>query len=308
MSVNKVISYPGAKWKAWNQIEPIIPKDIEDWREPFLGGASMSLSVADSNKFRLKRMLVGDLAPEIWAFWYGAREAADEAIKVATEWFTASCPAQIQLSEMMKDDTSYQSVYDTSIAQGLAFWKWATTVDCTQLSLEQRCARTFLVNRMSFSGMGDSGSMSKERYTDFRLYQLARIKEAQPLLKKMEIINASFEETMADVDPEKTFIFLDPPYYTQEKSGLYGRGGDTHKGFPHEHFAEFTKSMKCRWLVTYDDSIFVRRAFSGCEMRPFKIAYTMAMRNAEDSLAGEELFIANYDISDKSSVDDLDLL
>ena len=38
-------------------------------------------------------------------------------------------------------------------------------------------------------------------------------------------------------------------------------------------------------------------------IRPFRLTYTMAIEQSEDALAGEELFIANYDIADKSSAD-----
>lgn len=303
MGISTVISYPGAKWKAWSQIKPLIPLDIEDWREPFLGGASMSLLMAEDIEFKLKKMMVGDLAPEIWAFWVGCRDYADEVTRIARDIFSDACPTQLKLQDMSSGEAGYEQVYEKAIEEGRKFWKWAETVDCSQLTIPERAARTFLVNRISFSGMGDSGSISKDQFTNFRFDKLNRILAAQPLLQRMEINNCSFEQTMSDVDPDKTFVFLDPPYLTQEKSGLYGKNGDTHHGFPHKEFAEFTKAMKCRWLMTYDDSIKVRRLYKGCYLKPFHITYTMAGKTAEDALAGEELFIANYDIRDKASED-----
>lgn len=313
---NAVISYPGAKWRFYPHIKPYIPKDIKDWREPFFGGASMSLSIADDLDFNLERMLVGDLAPEIWAFWTGCRDYADDVMDIAQKWFIEKCPLQLKISEMVPDSNEYKELYGKVIEQGREFWKWTQTVDCTTMSIPERAARTFLVNKISFSGMGDSGSLSKDQFLDFRFDKLARIKEAQHLLQKMEIRNVSFEETMADVDKDKTFIFLDPPYYRQESSGLYGRGGDTHKGFPHEHFAEVTKNTNCRWFVTYDDSIKVRKMFSGkavyggkCYIKPFVIpgGYTMAGKTAEDALDGEELFITNYPIDNDTEDAELEL-
>lgn len=307
-----VISYPGAKWRFWPYIKPYIPHDIKDWREPFFGGGSMSLSIADDPEFNLERMVVGDLAPEIWAMWQGIRDYAPDVREIATKWFNQWCPTHSDLGMLNPNDPDYQEVFEKAVAEGREFWKWAETVDCTTLSLPERAARTYLVNKISFSGMGDSGSLSTDRFKAFHLSATERITLAQPLLQKMEIKNCSFEETMADVDPDKTFIFLDPPYYRQESSGLYGRGGDTHHGFPHDHFAEFTKNTNCRWFITYDDSIKVRRMFRGkpvyggkCYLTPFTIpgGYTMAQRNSEDALAGEELFISNYDLEALGSSD-----
>ncbi len=307
-----VIAYPGAKWRFYPHIKPYIPRDIKDWREPFFGGASMSLSIADDPDFKLERMLVGDLAPEIWAMWVGIRDNAKDVVDIAKEMFTKNCPTQLILSSTSTFDSDYQKIYDKAIEEGRAFWKWAEEVDCTKLSIPERAARTFLVNKISFSGMGDSGSISKDQFVDFKFDKFDRILAAQPLLQKMEIRNVSFEETMSNVDRDKTFIFLDPPYYRQEESGLYGKNGDTHHGFPHEHFAEFTKSCNCKWFVTYDDSVKVRRMFRGksvysgkCYIKPFKVKYTLAGKTAEDALDGEELFITNYPLETSDSIYDI---
>ena len=309
-----VIAYPGAKWRFWKYIKQYIPRDIKDWREPFFGGGSMSLSIADYPDFHLERMVVGDLAPEIWAFWVGCRDYAPDVVEIAKSMFTKHCPTQLILSKIDTADDSYIKTYNEAIEEGKAFWRWTQEVDCSTLSIAERAARTFLVNKISFSGMGDSGSISKDQFINFNFSKLDRILAAQPLLKKMEINNVSFEETMKDVDKDKSFVFLDPPYFRQETCGLYGRGGDTHKGFPHEHFAEFTRNTNCRWFITYDDSIKVRRMFRGkavysnsrCYVTPFVIpgGYTMAGKTAEDALAGEELFITNYEIDkDEEDID-----
>lgn len=305
-----VIAYPGAKWRFYPYIKPFIPLDTKIFIEPFFGGGSMSLSVLDDPDFNIEKCYVGDLAPEIWAFWTGCRNNPEEVINIAKNWYRTSCPSHakaIELGELESGET-----YDKAIEEAYKFWNWSQSVDCSvNFSIEERAARVFLVNKFSFSGMGDSGSLSKDRFMAFTEEQFNRIREAAPLLQKMEIANCSFEETMkhAYERPEETLIFLDPPYFKQEKSGLYGRNGDTHHGFPHEKFAELTQSMPCKWFVTYDDSIKVRKMFKDNYILPFTIpgGYTMAMKASEDALAGEELFIANYDITSSEDGDD-DLL
>jgi len=298
------ISYPGGKWKALPQIIPLLPDGIEDWREPFFGGGSVTLGFLQSNKSKdCKRFLVGDLAPEIWAMWKGIQENAGEVANIAIDWFYTRVPHHNELLGMEQTDEQYKFIYDSVIEEGKQLWDWLTKVDCSKLSLSERAARTWVTNRISFSGMGDSGSMSKDQLCSFRREHSTKITDVAPLLQRIEIINASFETTMANVDKDKTFVFLDPPYLQQEKSGLYGKNGDTHHGFPHKGFADFTKALECKWLMTYDDSIKVRKLYRGCNVRPFFIPYTMAGVTAEDALAGEELFIANYEIEDKASFD-----
>lgn len=336
-----VISYPGAKWRFYPHMVEYFPTDMEVFIEPFLGGGSVTLSVADDPRFtKLERMIAGDLAPEQWAFWTGVKENPEDVMEIAQQWFRDRCSHQIEMYEsgidgvtMRKyssgelelpsaDNKSEEAIelrqqvelYEEAIKEGVDFWEWAESVDCDTLSIPERAARIFLVNKISFSGMGDSGSLSKDQFCAFRLDKVDAIAKASPLLKRVEIYNVSFEDTMkyAKDNPEHSFIFLDPPYYKQEGSGLYGRGGNTHRGFPHEHFAEFTKSMPCKWFVTYDDSVKVRRMFRGktalgdkCYIEPFTIpgGYTMAGKTAEDALAGEEVFIANYDLKGMNSFD-----
>lgn len=327
-----VISYPGGKWRFYPYMVDYFPTDMKTFIEPFFGGGSVSLSVADDPRFtKLERMIGGDLAPEIWAFWQGIKTSPDAVVEVARRWFAEKCPhhdtvQQLGITassmrevadgkdvpdELKKLVTDNQGLYDLAVAEAEAFWKWAETVDTSELNLFERAARTYLVNKISFSAMGDSGSLSKDRFFDFTINQIERVYQASKLLQRIDLHNTSFENTMAVAhdNPENTFIFLDPPYFTQEGSGLYGRNGDTHKGFPHQKFAEYTKSMPCKWFITYDDSVAVRRLFLGktalggrCYMTPFTIpgGYTMAGKVSEDALAGEELFITNYDIKQEA--------
>lgn len=339
-----VISYPGAKWRFYPHMVDYFPTDMKTFIEPFLGGGSVTLSVADDARFtKLERMIAGDLAPEMWAFWTGVKKDPAAIEEIAIKWFTENCPthktlrdndisreklAQYlennnweltdELTDGQKADIKDKiAIYNKAIEEADKFWKWTQTVSTDTMSLEERAARIILVNKISFSGMGDSGSLSKDQFCDFRLDKLKPMYEAHKLLNRVEIYNVSFEETMkfGFDSPNDTFIFLDPPYAKQESSGLYGRNGDTHRGFPHEAFAEFTKQMTCKWFMTYDDSVIVRKLFQGntvlgepCYLMPFTIpgGYTMAGKTAEDALAGEELFIANYDINHINDVGDYD--
>lgn len=298
------LSYPGSKRRVMNRLLPLFPDGIEDWREPFFGSGAVTFAFLQSDKSRdCKRLLVGDLATEIWAYHQGCKVAAQEAAEIATQWFTSKVPTHAILANMDSSEADYKKVREQVIAEGLGLWEQMQKVDTSKMDIAQRCARTFLTNRISFSGMGDSGSMSKDQLCKFRIEHIQKIIDVQPLLKNVEIINAPFQETMADTDAEKSFVFLDPPYYAQEGSGLYGRNGDTHHGFPHKEFARFTKDLNCKWFVTYDDSPFVRKMFRGCNIVPFQFDYTLAGNKSEDALAGEELLIANYTIESDASFD-----
>lgn len=303
------LGYPGSKNKAMDLILPLIPDDIEDWRECFFGGGSVTLTYLQSSKCRVKTLTVCELSPEVWAFWQGTKLHAPEVAEIVKKWFSEKAPTQLILSGMKETDEDYARIEEEAIEEGRELWKWTQEVDCSKLTLAERAARFFIVNKISFSSMSDSGSLSKMHFKEFKFDLVKKLLDIQPILQKIDIRNVSYEELFKDVDEKKTFIFMDPPYYNQGKSSpMYGRKGDTHTGFNHDKFAEDTKKLKCRWLITYDDSIKVRRMFKGCNIETFKLTYTMAMQSAEDALAGEEVFIANYNIAEDTSEDLFDEL
>ena len=284
MATRSPISYPGAKWKAMPQIYPLLPNDIEDLREPFFGGGSFTINYLQSGRKKPKFITVNDLAPEVYRWWLGMQDNPHEVVKIVHEMYH-----QYKTPEEL--------------------WDYVKNVDCETLSLHERSARFYLINKISFSSMGDSGSLSRDRFSAFKFEMPDRIVEISNLLQGVEIKNKSFEEIVlapTTVDPEKVFIFLDPPYLTQEKSGLYGRGGDTHFGFPHQLHADTcaeAHELGYKWLVTLDDCPKVRKLYQDWEIKPFVIPYTMAMTASNDALQGEEVFISNMRITEDEEDD-----
>lgn len=303
------LSYPGAKRKVIGELLELFPDGIEDWREPFLGGGSVSIGFLQSEKAKdCKKFIVGDLYSEIWAFWVGIQRDPVRVESHMKEYFYSFCPTHDTVAAMEPGDEDYQALYDLAIEEGRKFWDWTQKDDTIKgMDLYQRAARFFLVNRVSFSSLSDSGSLSKNRFIQFNPRMFDRAYEVSKVIQRLEILNAPFQETMAGVT-DKSFVFLDPPYIAQEGSSLYGKKGSTHKGFPHQELADLCKQLPCKWLMTLDDSIKARKLYDGCTIERFFIQYTMALKSAEDALAGEELLIGNYQIYDRDLEDEFGLV
>jgi DNA adenine methylase len=279
----------------------MIPYGIEDWREPFFGGGSVTIAFLQSPQGQqCKRFVVGDLYKEVYYFWKGVQGNPTELLQLSGGWFIGSLPNLMKLKDMDENSQEYKELYDQVFSEEgevKQLWKWVQGVDVESLTDIQRGARFLLSSKMSFSGVADSGGMSKERVLEFDIDKTgASIRETSELLQKVEIYNQSFEQTMADVDKDKSFIFLDPPYITQEVGHLYGKNGSTHNGFPHEGLANLCMNTPCKWLMTIDDCVKARRLYRGAIIERFYIPYTMTSLVGRDNrLNGEELIISNYD-------------
>src|SRR5690606_30031856 len=122
---------------------------------------------------------------------------------------------------------------------------------------------------------------------------IQRLRQFGKVINGAQITNLDFQQVI-EADGENVFIFLDPPYYSATKSALYGKNGNLHKGFDHVRFAETMKSCKHNWLITYDDSEYIRNLFSFAYIIEWDLTY--GMRNVTDTSdqKGKELFISNY--------------
>ncbi|MDR1846609.1 MAG: hypothetical protein LBR17_00610, partial [Bacteroidales bacterium] len=78
------------------------------------------------------------------------------------------------------------------------------------------------------------------------------------------------------------------------KSALYGKNGNLHKSFDHERFANVMKNCKHKWLITYDDSEYIRDLFSFANIQSWNLTYGMRNLTEHSNQKGNELFITNY--------------
>ena len=305
MAIKSLLRYPGGKGKAMPFLLEHMPDGIKDWREPFFGGGSVTIGFLQSPKSKdCQRFVVGDLYPEVYSFWKGIQQNPSGVIECVYSFMRDFMPNHAAGAEafLARKDVA-EDIVAQAIGEGKAFWNWGKSIDKNTLTLEQRAARFFIVNRTSFSGMGDAGSMTNDQLFDFKPSDIEKAYEMSKLLAPVEILNASFEVTMANIDAsENGFVFLDPPYFQQSSqgtgSGMYGGTGkeSTHNNFPHEKLRDLLVATKSKWLMTYDDSIAVRKwyAADGIDINPFHLTYTMAGKTATDALAGEEILISNY--------------
>ena len=298
------LTYPGSKRRVMQDLLTLFPDNIKDWREPFMGSLSVTLAFIQSKKAdKCSKFTVGDLNKELWYFWKGIQDYPDDIDELQREWFTKYTPTLHQINNYEEGTDDYKRIMEQIYKESRDLWESVFNADCESLDPKKRATRWYICNRLSFSGLTDSsGSMSPSRVFKYKIDKLKDFKDLSKLIQNIEFLNVPFNEIMKDETPE-TFIFLDPPYYAQEKTGLYGRMGDIHKGFPHKEFCQLTNKLKCKWMVTYDDSPFTRRMFRNQYIKLLKLNYSCANGFKEDMLDGEEIIVTNYSLEEEQTTD-----
>jgi DNA adenine methylase len=271
--INKTISntvsplrYPGGKTRAIKQILPLLPKEFSEFREPFVGGGSVFLAAKQRKN---ANYIINDLNFDLFCFWKYAKENNNllyEAIK---------------------------KIKDTEKDGRVLFNYYKENDNYTDF---ERAVRFFVLNRISFSGTVDSGGYSEKAFHDrFTYSSIDRIKPLEKILQDVSIYNRSYEEIIF-ADGKNVFIFLDPPYFRQMSSRLYGKNGSLHTSFDHEKFSKDMKNCKHNWIITLDNTEKIRELFSFAYIYEWELQYGMNNYKQDKADIGKELFISNYKI------------
>lgn len=262
------LRYPGGKSRAIKILMPFFPQDFDELAEPFFGGGSVGLYLAQN--LGLKQIFANDLNADLYCFWQTLKTQNKALID--------------EIERTRQTHTNGRELYEKLLARR-----------GENLSDFQRAVDFFVLNRITFSGVVDCGGYSQKAYESrFTPSSIERLKNMDSILRNFIFSNQSYESLLQN-NGKRVFIFLDPPYFSASKSKLYGKKGDLHANFNHERLCEHLKNTKHRFLLTYDDSEFIRELYKDF----YKLKYTLqyGMNNFKQTKAnkGQELLISNYE-------------
>ena len=263
------LRYPGGKSRAIKQMKHLLPKEFDEYREPFVGGGSFFIYLKQ-RKPNLK-IWINDLNPELYFFWKYAQADSEKL----------SC----EILKVRKERRNGQELFDDLLQ-----------VDVKTLTEFERAIRFFVLNRITFSGVVESGGFSQLAFESrFTKSSIERVANMGQLLDGVKITHLDYRELL-NTGGKEVFTFLDPPYFKATKSRLYGKNGILHTEFNHDDFAREVKACKHSWLITYDDSPEIRSNFSFAKIHEWELQYGMNNYKQGKAEKGNELFISNYEL------------
>ncbi|MCX8055569.1 MAG: DNA adenine methylase [Ignavibacteria bacterium] len=274
------LRYPGGKSKAIKYIAELIPDFIE-YREPFVGGGSVFIYL--KQRYPNKIFWINDLYKNLYYFWKYTQENPDKLISQIQQW-----------KEFFKN--------------GKELYNYLTN-NINLFNEIEKATAFFVFNRITFSGTTESGGFSEAAFNKrFTQSSIERVKLLSEILHNTKITNCDYQQII-ETEGENVFIFLDPPYYSATKSALYGKNGILHKTFDHERLAQVLKKTNHKWLLTYDNSEYIKKLYSFAYIKEWNLTYGMRNAGENSNMKGDELFISNYlipeDMQLKSLFDEL---
>lgn len=127
---------------------------------------------------------------------------------------------------------------------------------------------------------GFSSQSEESRLTENNIEKIERIN-----LKNVEFHNEDYVDFINKIDPN-SFIFLDPPYYTENK--LYGIRGDLHENFDHIKLRSILKKKK-RWMLCYNNCKYIRDLYE--DYKIINVDWKYGMTKDKGS---KEIVVINY--------------
>lgn len=265
--IRSPLRYPGGKSRAVEKIAGLI-LPFEEFREPFVGGGSVFIYLRQ--KFPGKKFWINDKYFELVNFWQQVQTHPRFVLEKIKDWKKDYNDGKTLFYFLKENQNNFGEI--------------------------EKAAAFFVFNRITFSGTTEAGGFSAQAFEKrFTPSSLARLEKLPEILQGVKITNLDYQEVVEEKG-KNIFLFLDPPYFSAEKSALYGKNGSLHKAFDHTQLAKIMKFCRHKWLLTYDDSKFIRESFDFAKQRSWNLMYGMRNQTSNSNQLGYEVFISNYEL------------
>lgn len=256
---NSPLRYPGGKTRACKKLETIMKEhfnisDFDNLISPFFGGGSFEFYI--QNNYKLK-IIANDKFTPLYNFWNICKNNKEKLCDELTK----------NINMIDKEEFTYlreQIMEEKNILNQSIMY--------------------FIINRCSFSGATLSGGFSveasKKRFTQSSIERIKKLN-----LRKFNIYNLDFEDFINTNQDTKNIIFLDPPYYLEKASTLYGNNGDMHDTFDHNKLYKCL-STRQNWFMTYNNCEYIKKLY-----KDFKIIETSWSYGMNKSKKSSEIVI-----------------
>jgi len=279
--IKSPLRYPGGKSRAIPFLKYFIP-ECKELREVFFGGGSFTFYCVQH--FKEKIYSASDLNYELYCFWSQLKNNSQKLIEEVQQIYDI-----VKISQMQGED-SYE--YGKKLFEDILDRR---NDDLSEL---QRAIDFFILNRITFSGVVDSGGYSQGSFEGrFTQSSIQRLSETVPVIQNIDFYCEDYSY-LIEKTGQDAFLFLDPPYYSATKSKLYGKKGILHTQFDHQLMFECLKKTNHKWLITYDNSDYIKKLYKDFYQVKWQLQYGMTNRNNASSISGNEILIANYNIEE----------
>jgi DNA adenine methylase len=280
-----MISYIGGKARISKWIVPYIPRDIETYVEPFSGMFWVFFKMDLNHYPNLKTVVYND--------FNGLNSNLFSCCKEYDRMWDEMSKYPCQQLGIEDTPTTYEEMFDEY--QKEVFHSGITITDDNKFEV---AAKYVYVLTQIFSGSKPETSSYMDYKGKYRCKVLIfmdklKDKKYRSHFDKITFVeNMDFQEVIEKYDSEKTYFYVDPPYWKTEN---YYSNHDFDRN-DHERLADSLKSISGKFSLSYYDFPILRVWFPKheyvWEMKEF--AKAASAKSGVKQNMGEELLVMNY--------------
>lgn len=263
------LRYPGGKAKLANFVAGLLERNSltgGHYVEPYAGGASVALALI--LRGLVSRAHINDIDPAVHAFWHSVLKKPEALCRLIAD--TDVSVEEWQRQKLIQRDPARHTKLEIGFS-------------------------TFFLNRTNRSGIiasaGMIGGASQAgtwkldaRYNKGELItRVERIAGVADRIRLHRSDAAKLLQRLMPTLPDKSFMYLDPPYYVKGTSRLYA---NCYEHDDHVQIADLVRAARTPWLVSYDDQVQIRTMYDGFRHRRIQLSYT-----ARDRYKGAEVLV-----------------
>ena len=258
------LRYPGGK----TQLAPFVIDLLKANRliggvyaEPFAGGAGLAWRLLFQG--HISEVWINDIDPAIHGFWDAVLNRTDD------------------LCELI--ETTPVSIEE--------WFRQREIMDRGRVGPLRLGFATLFLNRTNRSGIINGGVIGGKDQTgnyklDCRFNHTELIRKIQRIASYREVVTLTRLDAMqcipiwAKALPKRSLMNIDPPYFAKGK-GLYT---NFYSGDDHKNLSAMIKSLKCPWMLTYDDVKDIERLYKDLPLYRKGLVYCAQVKRRANEL------------------------
>lgn len=213
MSIKPILKWAGGKTQILKQIIDLVPCEIKNYYEPFVGGGSVLLGILSSNIYIKGNIYVSDANMLLISLYQNVQLHVDELIR-----------------ELKNLRDEYEGAEDKKQFYYTIRIRFNEKLELRDISCSTSAMFLFL-NKTCFRGLYREGpkgfNVPYGHYKKVSFYDEELLRAVSKLIQRVTFSCCSFEETFHKLE-EDDFIYLDPPYVPEKSTSFVSY---TSKGF-----------------------------------------------------------------------------
>jgi len=288
------LKWVGGKTQILSDIVSTFPLYINNYHEPFLGGGSVLLSVLQlckQGRLHIKgKVYAYDINKNLVNVYKQIQMNKDELYKLVNEFKNTYHNIKgVQIIRKPKD-------IEESLTSKESYYYWIR--QCYNNSNEhtiKTAAMFIFMNKTCFRGIYREGPngynvpYGHHKKTPEIINQLD-INNIYELIKDVEFISSDFETSLSNIE-RGDFVYLDPPYFPENKTSFTNYHKDGFDFEKHVSLFSLIKKLECNFTMSNSNTEFVRESFNMYANRKLKAKRTI--NSKEPNSVTTEIIIYN---------------